>query len=94
LSASERDIETDAAWLTTLIDEAVHTMQIILLHVQSLDTIPGGDVVLAWLKLMKEFHFMEPVTPVSTLVFLLFIFSDAVFSHVKTLWSSDYLRRS
>lgn len=66
LAASESDIETDDAWRTTLIDEIVHTMQIILLHVQSLDTIPSGDVVLAWLKLMVEFNFMEPITPVST----------------------------
>jgi nuclear pore complex protein Nup188 len=67
LSISESDMETDASWRTTLIDETVHTIQIILLHVQSLRTIPSGDVVLAWLKLMVEFNFMEPITPVSTI---------------------------
>lgn len=66
LSASESDNEIDSAWRTTLVDETVHTMQIILLHVQSLDTIPSGDVVLAWLKAMVEFNFMEPIAPVST----------------------------
>ncbi|KAH8698491.1 putative nucleoporin [Talaromyces proteolyticus] len=63
LSASESDEETENAWRTTLVDEVVHVMQIILLKAQSLKCIPSGDVVLKWLQLMVECNFMEPIIP-------------------------------
>lgn len=64
-SASESNIDTENAWRTSLVDETVHIMQIIFFHVQSSDVLPGGDVVLAWLRLMTEYNFMEPIIPVS-----------------------------
>ena len=65
LSAAESNFETENAWRTSLIDEVVHIMQIIYLHVQYCNEVTSGEVVLAWLRLMAEYSFMEPVNPVS-----------------------------
>jgi nuclear pore complex protein Nup188 len=66
LSASESNTESENAWRTSLVDEIVHIMQIIFLHVQSSDLLPTGEVVLAWVRLMGEYSFMETINPVST----------------------------
>lgn len=66
LSSSNSNMETENVWRTSLIDEIVHIMQIIFLHVQSTDSMPNGEVILAWLRLMAEYSFMEPINPVST----------------------------
>ena len=65
LSAAESNFDTENFWRTSLVDEVVHIMQIIYLHVQSCDVVTSGEVVLAWLRLMAEYSFMEPVSPVS-----------------------------
>lgn len=86
LSAAESNFDTENAWRTSLVDEVVHIMQIIYLHVQSCDGVTSGEVVLAWLRLMAEYSFMEPVSPVSasrsqSLKYLLTFF---IISHVRT----------
>ncbi|EED21536.1 nucleoporin (Nup184), putative [Talaromyces stipitatus ATCC 10500] len=63
LSSSESNIDTENAWRTSLIDEVVHIMQIIYLHIQACDVVTSGEVVLAWLRLMAEYSFMEPIIP-------------------------------
>lgn len=65
LSAAESNFDTENVWRTMLVDEVVHIMQIIYLHVQSCNVVTSGEVVLAWLRLMAEYSFMEPVNPVS-----------------------------
>lgn len=65
LYVPESDAETENAWRTSLVDEIVHIMQIIFLHIQSSDFLPSGEVVLAWLRLMADNNFMEPINPVS-----------------------------
>lgn len=65
LSEAESSTNTENAWRTLILDEIIHTMQMIYLLVQSSDLMPNGEVVLAWLRLMAEYSFLEPINPVS-----------------------------
>lgn len=65
LSASESDENTEITWRTALMDETAHIMQLIFLHLQSSDSIPDGDLVRSWLKVMSDCAFMEAISIVS-----------------------------
>ncbi|KAL1969435.1 hypothetical protein VTN77DRAFT_8873 [Rasamsonia byssochlamydoides] len=96
LSAAQSDAETEDTWRTTLIDEIVHIMQIIFLHLQSSDTIPTGGLLLSWLHLMADYRFLESLSipcedPLSLMLSLQALASVTTLSFLKLPASMSYV---
>ncbi|KAF7597600.1 hypothetical protein BBP40_000078 [Aspergillus hancockii] len=61
LGSAESSEAVEDMWRTTLVEEILHIMQTLFLQLQASTELPSADIFLSWLRLMRDYNFLEPL---------------------------------